>query len=253
MNGFLYKQLRQNRIIIIICAVIPVIMAYSMPGLMYLGEEDVSGLESFFRGIAESSILRILYFVFGSIISGMILTASYSGDELKKWVIFCAATPRGGKGLVRSKYLMIFISCLLTLALSVACDTLVCAVCRGVTGEKMTSANMLLLALFFVQLIAVAVELPFTIRFGNKAGNAVKVTVMFGLLFAIIVYLLFGPIPGSFEAFGEKCALLVERIARRDVPSWIIPAFAGVSVTGFLISCAVSERGLLKGIESYDK
>lgn len=253
MSGFLYKQFRQNRIIIIVCAIIPILMAYPMAGLSYIGEEDISGVEAFFTGIYEASVLRIAFLIFGYFISGMILSASYSSDELKKWVFFCSATPKGAKGLVRSKYVMLLSSCLLTLAVTAGCDNAVCAVCSQITGEKMTSANMLLVAMFFIQLIAVAIELPFTFRFGTKAGNGVKVTVTFGVLFAGIVYLLFGPIPGSFEAFAEELAMLVERIAGGDVPSWIIPTIAAVSVISFAISCAFSERGILKGTDSYDK
>ncbi len=253
MRGFLYKQIRQNRMIILICAVIPTLMAIPMLGLSYMGEDGVSSLEAFFRGIAEGSTLRIAFFIFGYIISGIILTASFSSDELKKWVFFCAATPKGAKGLVRSKYVMLLISALFTLTVSVACDTAVCAAAGEVTGEKITSANMLFLTLFFIQLIAAAVELPFTLRFGTKAGNSVKVAVLFGLIFIVIVYLLFGPIPGSFEAFAEKFAMLIEKIAGGDVPPWIIPTIAAVSIFGFAVSCAVSERGMLKGTETYDK
>ncbi|MBP3379309.1 MAG: ABC-2 transporter permease [Ruminococcus sp.] len=253
MSGFLYKQFRQNRIIILICAIIPVLMAYPMLGLSYIGEEDVFAVEAFFRGISEGSVMRTAFLIFGYVISGMILSISYSGDELKKWVFFCAATPKGVKGLVRSKYAMLFISSLFTMVFIAACDAGVRAVCFHITGNKMTSVNMILAAAFFIQLIFIAVELPFTLRFGTKAGNVVKVTVLFGALFAGIVYLLFGPIPGSFEAFAEELAMFVERIANGDIPSWIIPTVAAVSVISFAVSCAVSERGILKGTDSYDK
>ncbi len=254
MSGLLYKQLRQNRIIFLICAVFPVLMAYPMPGLSYIGmEEDIPAYKAFFLGITEGAVLRIAFLIFGYIISTMVLTSAYNGDELKKWVFFCASTPKGAKGLVRSKYAMLLISGILTLAVSAVCDTALCAVVSKITGEKMTSANMFLLAAFFIQIIAIAVEPPFTLRFGTKAGNGVKVTVLFGAIFAVIVYLLFGPIPGSFEDFAESLAVLVERIAERDVPAWIMPTVAAVSAASFTVSCAVSECGLLKGTESYDK
>lgn len=253
MRGFLYKQLRQNRIIILICAVIPTLMTFPMLGMSYMGEDDISTLEAFFSGIAEGSTFRIAWFIFGYVISGMILTATYSSDELKKWVYFCAATPKGGKGLVRSKYVMILISGLFTFAVSAGCDTVMCAAAEEVTGEKMKSAYVLLLALFFIHLIAAAVELPFTLRFGEKAGNVVKVAMLFGLLFIVIVYLLFGPIPDSFAGGVESFALLMEDIAGGDVPSWIIPTIAVVSLAAFSVSCVISERGLLKGTETYNK
>jgi uncharacterized membrane protein YciS (DUF1049 family) len=108
------------------------------------------------------------------------------------------------------------------------------------------------LFLFFLQLFLRAVETPFLVRYGSKSGKQVKLLVLLGAVFLVIVYLLFGPLPDSdtvFETivnwFSGENKLSGMLLGAAAILPYMIVALYYVS---YRISCRLYQRG----VEAYD-
>jgi hypothetical protein len=192
-------------------------------------------------------VLPLFVWFFAAMLIGSVQEILFLHDENKCYSAFISSTPIMGDGQVLSKYYEMALLSSVLLVWGAVCDQLICLV-NGLSGSTLG----LRMCFFFIQLFLRAVETPFLVRYGSKAGKQVKLLVLMGVAFLGIVYLLFGPLPDSgtlFETigrwfFGEEkmSSLLLGAVA---ILPYAVLAFYYVS---YRISCGLYQ----KGVEIYD-
>ena len=162
MTGLMYKELRQNRKYLIMTALTaPVCLLLFMLLVMLPGSAwedgasalaDVLGKASGDHGAGIS--LVHMYCAFISFLSGGLASLTFfKQDEIKKWGYFTASHPKGIKGAVYSKYVLValvdiisFVSVTLTEELITLLDHLI----LGTEMKDIQSYSMLYIILFFL-------------------------------------------------------------------------------------------------------
>ena len=269
MTGLMYKELRQNRKYLIMTALIaPVCMLFFMLMVMLPGSAseggasalaDLLGKASGDQGAGISLVhmyCALISFLFG----GLASLTFFKQDEIKKWGYFTASHPKGIKGAVYSKYVLVafvgiisFVSVTLTEELITLLDHLI----LGTEMKDIQSYSMLYIILFFLQLFLRMIDIPFLVRFGHRQGEKVKVMTIGGIFIGGFIYALFGPLPegegGDFFislydwwtefSFGKGAMWLYFGIA----------VFLWITIIGYYLSYRLSCKLYLKGVELYDK
>jgi hypothetical protein len=96
------------------------------------------------------------------------------------------------------------------------------------------------------------VETPFLVRYGSKSGKQVKLLVLFGVVFLIIVYLLFGPLPDSNTIFDT----IVNWFSSNDKLSGVLLGIAAILpymiLALYYISYRISCQLYQRGVETYE-
>ncbi|MDE6591561.1 MAG: ABC-2 transporter permease [Oscillospiraceae bacterium] len=239
MWGLIYKELVQGRknIISIIISEGAMSLLMLMPSLLGEDSDLVSEI---------IPLLGIFVYILMFLIISMLCVGFFEMDENKRWVYFIASTPATAAGQVRTKYLCTFIMYTLLLGWSFALSKIVAA-------KGFQISFVVPLGLYFAMLFVHAVEFPFIVRFGSKAGSLVKTAI--GLLAMLIgvEYALFGDI-SAFENTDEIFDLL-SRLGKAGVisgvTSMLVMAFPFVALSMYLFSCEISAKLYLKGAEDY--
>lgn len=190
-----------------------------MLGLIY---KDIKQLKSYI-GCAISFIVFGLFFILVSVINketvnffhiaGFIFTFVgidllflqniFLTDENPVQKNFFSCSPLGIKGYVREKYLIVLIS-----------SVLFCAAALIINYSTMNLPKKADLGAYIViatnfLIVKNAINLPFMARFGTKAGNIIKSSVFYIIIFVGIMYLLFGDL-GSITSFDKFMGDLVD-------------------------------------------
>ena len=185
-----------------------------MLGLIY---KDIKQLKSYI-GCAISFIVFGLFFILVSVINketvnffhiaGFIFTFVgidiflqniFLTDENPVQKNFFSCSPLGIKGYVREKYLIVLILSVLfcTAALIINYATMD-------LPKKADFGAYIIIATNFL-IVKNAINLPYMARFGTKAGNIIKSSIFYIIIFVGIMYLLFGNLGSitSFDRFME--------------------------------------------------
>lgn len=259
MNGLLYKNIIQSKFFLLMTAFLPpvIISFFTVFSSDFEKGFSLTTLKESFSQFASSGmILRFALYSICFFIVVVIQNSIISIDEMKKWAYFIGATPNGAKKQVYSKYLMIFMTlgvCLISVTVT---DMIHCALTAAAVDEIMPSLTGIFVLIFYFILLYFAIDIPFSIRFGVKKGARVKCIILAIALFFVIVYLLFGPLPGNSEAIIDAIYGTVEKIINNQLSEeitlimGIIPIISVICyVTSYFISC----RLFMKGVEEYDK
>lgn len=116
-------------------------------------------------------------------------------DSGAKKKAFLMSLPVSKRQYVASKYLFIFICYYVFLSVTVIWVQFVGACMIGTMSEDILLNAIGLMPMWIQALLLIsAMELPFFINVGVKAGNAIKTTILFVVYFAIFAYMLFGDI-----------------------------------------------------------
>jgi hypothetical protein len=197
--------------------------------------------------VAVFLVVPLFVWFFAAILIGSVQEILFLHDENKCYSAFISSTPLTGNGQVLSKYYeMVMLSAVL-LVWGAVCDGIVCVV-NGLSGNTFTIRISFLLLQLFLR----AVETPFMVRYGSKAGKQVKLLVLAGVAFLGIVYLLFGPLPdsdGVFEAVGR---LFLNREKTSAIRHWVEAALSCVVLALYYVSYRISCRLYQSGVETYD-
>ena len=240
MLGFLYKDIRTNRKWILIMILVLTFLNLFAPFALIFGDskggvkssEITMLLTGFFAAMSLSSFLCV-----GGFAMNFVQT-----DERKKWGYYVVSLPGGIIKQVVSKYIFTAGILMLTLGL-----------CSGVNAifrliwDETPSAYGITLTLFAIELIMRAVEMPCIIAFGSKIGTQVKGGLIAVIVFAIVIYLLFGDLSwiGSEESFWESFFKLVSDFKFSTFGAVLLLA----AVPVYIVSCMISTKLYLKGIE----
>ncbi|MBQ8959941.1 MAG: ABC-2 transporter permease [Ruminococcus sp.] len=221
-----------------------------MPGLAVISSEDAGDI-----GQGEF-LIQTMFMLFGFLISGMIQSNVFRGDETKKWGYFTASHPKGVKGQVYYKYLTVFLMILMGSALCYVFGGAFSHLAYAMYSVDMTDLTTVYMIMFFVQLILRAIELPFYFRFGSQRGGMVKMLIFLGAFIVVGIYLLFGPLPKNFDDGLYKVFDFVTGLQTGKSSDTLILGmgiFQLMAVIAYLVSYKISCRLFMKGVEQYDK
>ena len=239
MTGYLYKELKQNRLYILLTAILVPVMIF-FPLVLVMIEENTMAKESFLFFANNGMALRIIFALVGFVAAYIIQTLTLKGDDKKMWGYFVASNPKGINGFVVTKYLFIAAMCLFFFVLGIGFDlafTFITIYIGGISVPLMIEA---LFAMMFLMLLFNAVEIPFTIRFGEKRGSLIKTIIGIGIVIIALLAFFINPTGVSDTVndflFNGKIPSLMK---------WILPVG---SVIAYIISCAVSCKLYMKGV-----
>lgn len=237
MAGLLYKEFMLHKKALLLTAGVAAVMTvYILLMSATSVPEDMSELTMIF-----AAIYFILFFMVG-----FLQTEIFRKDESFKWCGFVTSTPKAARGQVQCKYYAVLIANVVMLSWL----SLVDSVAAALGASSMTT---MLHVLFWGQLLINAIEFPFSLRFGTNKGTNIKMGIVLSIVIAAIIYGLFGDI--SFLTSDDA----VENIAKffsgdgmGVLGIWFIGLLPWVALAAYILSCKLSEKLYLKGVENYD-
>ncbi|MBR6580867.1 MAG: ABC-2 transporter permease [Ruminococcus sp.] len=258
MKGLLYKEFRQNLPSYITSfAIIPfMILLYTFTFSFIEGKYESleHGLKIIYS--SEGYFILILTYVMGFLVADTISSKTLTNDEFKKWAYFISSTPALSKGQVIVKYISSFIISMICMISLFLTDTFMSMAVKKYEIEMLFDAKKLFIPLFLVMIVFRAVDIPFVLRFNSKKGSAMKGAVLGVLFVAVLIYLLFGPLPTK----GSELLMKIMEISAKFQMGvynkliikieWISAAVVAVL---YVLSYFISTKLYLKGIETYDK
>lgn len=241
MAGLLYRELVLNKKNLLSIA---------------LGEIGISILMFFpliFEdGYAETSfvsaLLSVFVFIMAFLVLGLMTASIFETDESKKWAYFITSTPLTDVSQIREKYLF---TLLLYTALFVWCYFLsVLSAALGGSANVMTAFMMMC-----IMLVTNAIEFPFIVRFGSKAGSHIKTALMLLVMVIAFEYIFFGDLSifGSPEKILELFEKLSDTSLMTDISLVVLAVFPYFAAGLYYLSYKISCKLYLKGAEEYER
>lgn len=252
MNGLLYKNMRLNRLYFILSAIVPMCTTL----LFVIMNCVTTNLQDGLALCADAGITQAFFLVCAVICVALSHSNTIACDESKKWAYFIVSSPKGAKGQVLSRYTVIFLLSAITSASAVLIDLLIFILTKVVTDVKPDMNIKIVAVLFFAMIFVDALELPFLFRFGSKRGAFVKMMMGLVLIIAVMIYLLFGPLPEDMDGFMDAVMQFIDDFRHGITPKAVkifCRVFPFVSLGTYVISYFISCKFYLKGIENYDK
>lgn len=235
MAGLLYKEfVLCKKALLILLGVAAVATAYMIFNSIISDDEELT------------IIYAVLYFIV-FFVAGFAQSEMFTRDENAKWSSFVISTPKAAKGQVQCKYYAALILNIFVVSWAYLLDSVTAALGSG-------SLTMVIFVLFCGQLLINALEFPFSIRFGSKRGSNIKLGIIMAVFLAFIIYGLFGDI--SFimtDDFPQKLATFLTGEGLSSVLLWIVGVLPFAAYGLYYLSCKLSEKLYLKGVECYDE
>ena len=239
MTGYLYKELKQNRVYILLTAILVPVMIF-FPLVLVMIEEKTLAKNAFYVFAYNGMHLRVLFALIGFAVACVLQSFTLKGDDRKMWGYFVVSNPKGIKGFVVTKYLLTAAMCLLFFVLGVGFDiafTFITNCIGGISVPLMTEA---LAAMVFLMLLLNAGSIPFTVLFGEKRGSIIRVILGNVILILLILAVFKDPI--------RTVDIINDFLENGKVPSmakWMLPVG---SVIAYVISCFITCKFYLKGV-----
>lgn len=251
-KGLLYKELKQNRLILLLTAAAPILLTaypfcFAAIGVM-TGDTEIGEL---FK-TATDMVFRILMWAVGIFVASGLMSEVFRGDDKKLWAYFIVSTPQGAKGFLYRKYVMTLMINLIYMVSWILADTLLATLYYFVTGEELM-ANMQMFYLVGVYLLmsVSALDIPFTVRHGMKKGSMVKMISMLSLCTAGVA--VFSILPRDVQDKLMEIATSVIDGEANEVLTLILCLLPYLVFAAFLFSYRVACRVFMKGVNEYDK
>ncbi|MBQ7774860.1 MAG: ABC-2 transporter permease [Lachnospiraceae bacterium] len=190
-------------------------------------------------------ITAIFYFA-AFIMLPTLSTQLFTPDEKPASVSFLFSTPPAAKGQIQSKYYFLLLVNLGILFVCFLTDTVVLLM----VGEHAASATLACVIFFCLNLILLAIRIPFSIRYGSAVSFEVQMVyiILFSTIFT--VYALFGNISFFFQENILKA--LMEYLQSEKV-IFVISFIPYISVLAYYISYRISLALYRKGVETYEQ
>ncbi|MBD5146159.1 MAG: ABC-2 transporter permease [Ruminococcus sp.] len=195
-----------------------------------------------------TSLLSVFVFIMLFLVLGIMTASIFEADESKKWAYFITSTPLTDVSQIKEKYLF---TLLLYVALFVWCYFL--SVLSAVLGG--TANSMVACLMMFIMLAANAIEFPFLVRFGSKAGSHIKTAVMLLAMIIAFEYIFFGDLSifGSPDKIFEFFERFSDTSLMSDISLVLLAVFPYFSAGLYFLSYKLSCKLYLKGAEEYER
>lgn len=261
MKGLIYKEFRQFKWYYLIALLLPLLLTW-LPLLAAIDSGSAADagktvLQYAFDELARSPMLvRTAVAVMGFLILGMLESTVMQGDEMKKWGYFTASHPKGAVGQVYAKYVAVFAMSLLMYVSFAIWDGWFVTAAYGFAKVTLPNTYIICILMFYLQILMRALELPFIIRFGTKAGTTIKAGIILALILAGLIYLMFGPLPESLSDGMDKLMDIIAGIMDGNIPDGLtlfVAILPYVSIGAYIGSYFISKKLFMKGVEQYVK
>ena len=198
-TGFLYKELKQNQLRIILTALLPIILLVFNYIMLYFMAVTGENKPAFSDVLAdgENTIIRLLMIVMGAYVASSMIAGIFSGDDRKIYAYFTVSTPQGVRGSMYYKYFLAFAMNGLFMVSSIFAGSIYDTLYYAITGAENTRLDTLYTAIFFLLMAICALDIPFMIRFGQKKGSFIKTSLMLGI--STILVIVFDNLPDSVK------------------------------------------------------
>ncbi len=252
-TGFLYKELKQNRLFIILTALLPLILLIFNFMILYLmavtGENNPAFSDVLADG--ENMIFRFLMIAIGAYVASSLIAGIFSGDDRKLYAYFTVSTPQGVRGSLYYKYFLAFAMNGLFMVSSILAGGIYDTLYYVITGVENTRLNTLYLVIFFLLLVICALDIPFMIRFGQKKGSYIKTALMLGISTILVISLENLPDPIKDELMKLFSAIMGGKISDNMM---LGIGFAPIlCAAAYYLSYRFSFKLFGKGVDGYDK
>lgn len=240
MTGLIYKEYKQNKLILISVVLIPFVV-YMIPFLLMYGMEDKGSNDN-------NQILFTLMIFVGYIALAVIQSLAFRGDDTKKWGYFIASNPEGIKGYLYTKYMMVLGMGLFFSFFMAVAEMVSEVIYESVYHRSLLPMSSLYMILFLAQLIFAAIDIPFIVRFGLKMGSIIKTVIImsFVLIFTVAFVISPAAVVNAFDSIGK--------ISSGEISGLVFTSmFPYLSFVLFYLSYKVSCVIYMKGVENYAK
>lgn len=251
-TGFFYKELKQNRIVIVLIAVLPLMMMFLSLVMTFVGgltenkTDFVELLSSDDSNMVYSIMIAVGAFFASSFISGIFL-----GDDRKLLAYFIVSTPQGVKGYLYNKFVLCFALNGIYMISWYFTNDLYNTIKYAITGQEADSIASIFIMLFFLLLFVCAVDIPFIIRFGQKRGSFIKTVAM--LIAATLLTIGFAILP---QAVQDELLQIFDHVRQGkadNVIMLIVSVLPLITLALYMLSYRISCKVFMKGVEDYDK
>lgn len=248
MTGLIYKECKQNWHFLIATIILPVLVFFLPAFILRNNDSLVMAIQR--SGTGDGQAAKILFIIIGYLIAGAMQTATYAGDDSKKWGYFIVSGPEGVKGYIYTKYMLILGMCMLFAFFMEMSDILYGVFFSQATKQPYIYTTTLFMILFYIQLFLRAIDMPFIVRFGMRQGSIIKVILLLVAVFIMVA--VFVASPNTMIAFGEA----VDNLASGGDGNGLLVVtgiFPYISIGLFVLSYKISCKLYMKGVEHYDK
>lgn len=250
LSGFFYKELVQNRNLIIFTALLPLgllLLAFVMAKVLSYSSEVSGGIPDY----ATGNPVRLLMTAAGAFIASSILPSVFQGDDRKVRSYFTVSSPAGVKGYMYCKYLLAFSMNILYMVSCYFTDTLSATLRYAVLGEEAQNLMTLFVAVFYIMLFLCAFDIPFSVRFGANKGSLIKTTAL--ILFALILAVCLALLPES--TFQKITGLIVDIFTGKANGTVMLftAVFPYIAYAAYIFSYKISCKIFMKGVNEYDR
>ena len=252
-TGYLYKELKQNRLFIILTALLPLFLLMFNYMILYLMAVTDENKPAFSDVLADSEniIFRFLMIAVGAYVASSLIAGIFGGDDRKLYAYFTVSTPQGVRGSLYDKYILAFAMNGLFMVSSMLADSIYDTLYYVITGKENTSLSTLYLVIFFLLLVICAFDIPFMIRFGQKKGSYIKTALMLGI--STILVAAFDYLPDPIK---DNLMKLFSAVMGGDISDNIMLGISFVPAlcaAAYYLSYKFSCKLFMKGVDSYDK
>lgn len=243
MKGLLYKDfvlfkksLFSLGLFILFIITFCFVITYLQTSIGITNEDDALGI---------MAITSMVYFCAFFMLPTM-STQLFTPDEKPASVSFLFSTPPAAKGQIQSKYYFLLLVNLAVLFVCFLTDTIVALM----VGEFAASATMACVIFFCLNLILLAIRIPFSIRYGSAVSFEVQMVyiILFSAIFSI--YGLFGDISFFFQENILKA--FIEYLQSEKI-IFVVSFIPYISVLAYYISYRISLALYRKGVETYEQ
>lgn len=236
-KGFSIKEVKQHGVLVFMP------LAYSaliVPFSQYFLE--MTGIFS----EQTASTVQIFSMLIALVVAAIFQNIIMRDGNKKLWGYFVCSTPAGHKGYMLTKFSFVLACGVFNLIGSVAA----CTYYAGLTGRAGANSFGVIcklgFALFALQLILRAIDIPLTVRFGEKKGSMIKLISLMVLIILYVVLIIIKPETSTL------LAKLIKSLISSAGKAWFVPAFVGVGAAAYAVSYHITCKLYIKGIESID-
>lgn len=239
MRGLLYKEIVLNKKSLLFMLAGELLMS-----CMIIYPQLMSGIPE--EAAELIPLMGSVVFMLMFLVMGMMTASVFETDEIKKWAYFIESTPLTHEGHILAKYVFVFLIYLTLL--------LLCGILSVVSSLRGYSVNFLsAVVMMCVMLLVNAVEFPFIVRLGSKAGGNVRTAVMLAITLIIFEIIFFVDNPfakggrGFFAALGALAH--IPPMTGSVVLTLVLTAL--FTALFYVISYKISCDLYMKGAEDY--
>lgn len=240
MKGYLYKELRQNRLFLSLSVLLASAVAF-LPVLIVMIDEKTMAKEAFYEFSKSAHVLRPMIMIAGLLVMLILESFTLRGDDKKIWSYFVASAPRGIKSYIFTKYAFVLAMMIIYFLLCSGFDYAFSFICENIAGIYMPPLAKSYLYILFIQIIISSFDIPFTVRLGDKKGSSVKILMLIIIILLLVALFIIFPV-GMSDTLSE-----LSKGSRINHTAFIL---LFVSAVFYMLSYYISCKLYMKGATS---